>query len=140
MHLFSFRKLFVTCTNRITHAHNASRRAVRVSSRRTTVDSNMKVYIWFVKTLHNVYLACEDSPQHAFFLLHFILFSSCLLDFFCTLTSLASLSQCRQPSAAFSTQLHKTRTLWRTSRTVLCVLHCQEVPFFPALNLHRQCT
>ena len=36
--------------------HDALRRAVRVSSRRTTVECE-----------HNLYLACEDSPQRAFF-------------------------------------------------------------------------
>ena len=36
------------------HAHNASCRAVWVSLRRTMVELNMKVYIWLVKTLHNV--------------------------------------------------------------------------------------
>ena len=45
------------------------------------------------------------------FFLGFIWFSSCPLGFFCTLTLLLSLSQCCQPSAAFSTQLCKTRTL-----------------------------
>ena len=76
-----------------------------------------------------------------FFLLHFIWFSSCLLGFFfCTLTSLLSLSQCRQLSAVFSIQLRKTCTLWRISRAVLRVLHYQEAPSFPVLDLHRQCT
>ena len=51
------------------HAHDASRRAAPVriahagrpwSSRKTTVESNMK-------SEHNLYLACEDSPQRAFF-------------------------------------------------------------------------
>ena len=45
-----------------------------MSPRRTTVESNMKVYIWLVKTLHNVLF------------LGFIWFSSCPLGFFCTLT------------------------------------------------------
>ena len=38
---------------------------MRVSSRRTTVESNMKVYIWLVKTLHNVLFS---------FALHLVLF------------------------------------------------------------------
>ena len=124
------------------HAYNASCSAVRVSSRRTTVESNMKVYIWLVKTLHNMHLACEASLHNVLFLLHLIWFSFCLLGFFCTLTSLLSLSQCHQPSAAFSTRFHKTCTctLRRTSRTVLPVLHYQEAPFFPVLDLHHQCT
>ena len=78
-----------------------------VSPRRTMVESNMKVYIWLVKSLHNV----------LFFLLHFIWFSSCPLGFFCTLALLLSLSPCCQPSAAFSTRVCKTRTLWRDSCT-----------------------
>ena len=35
--------------------HDALHRAVRVSSRRTTVECD-----------HNLYLACEDSPERAF--------------------------------------------------------------------------
>ena len=53
-----------------------------------------------MKTLHNMLS-----------FLHFLLFSSCPLSFYCTLTSSLSLSQCRQPSATFSTRLRKTRTL-----------------------------
>ena len=79
------------------------------------------IYTWLVKTLHNM--------PFSFALL---LFSSCPLGFFRTLTSLLSLSQCCQPSATFSTQLRKTRTLRRTSSTVLRALHCQEAPFFPS--------
>ena len=77
-----------------------------VSPRRTMVESNMKALsgLWRLSTM-------------CFFLLHFIWFSSCPLGFFCTLTSLLSLSQCCQPSAAFSTRLCKTRTLWRNSCT-----------------------
>ena len=52
---------------------------------------------WLVKTLHNMYLACEDSPQRVpgfstctwlvkTLHLHFAWFSSCFLGFFCTLT------------------------------------------------------
>ena len=62
--------------------------------------------------------------------LHFLLFSSCPLGFYCELTLLLSLSQCCQLSAAFSTWLRKTCTLRRTSHAVLPVLHCQEAPFF----------
>ena len=125
------------------HAHDASRRTVPVrialagrpckmseisrSSRTTTVESS-------IKSEHNLYLACEDSPQRALFFLHFLLFSSCPLSFYYTLTLLHSLSQCCQPSAAFSTRLHTTHTLRRTSRVVLPVLDCQEVPFFPVLH------
>ena len=72
---------------RTTHAHDASCRAVPVriahadwpcgakmseispSSRTTTVESSMK-------SEHNLYLACEDSPQRAFF---FCTFSCSLL-------------------------------------------------------------
>ena len=51
----------------------------------TTVESNMK-------SEHNLYLGCEDSPQRAFFFCTF----SCsrlalILSFYCTLTSLLSL-------------------------------------------------
>ena len=63
---------------RTTHAHDTSRRAVPVriehagrpcgadmseisqSSRTTTVESS-------IKSEHNFYLACEDSPLRAFF-------------------------------------------------------------------------
>ena len=78
----------------------------------TAVESNMK-------REHNLYLACEESPQRAFF---FLLFSSCPLSFYCTLTSLLSFSQCRKLSAAFSTRFRKTRTLWRTNCVVLLPL------------------
>ena len=72
---------------RTTHAHNASRCAMPVhiahagrpcgaemseisqSSKTTMVESNMK-------SEHNLYLACEDSPQRAFF---FCTFSCSLL-------------------------------------------------------------
>lgn len=47
--------------------HNASRSAVRVSSRRAMVESNTKVYIWLVKTLHNMHLACEASLYNVLF-------------------------------------------------------------------------
>ena len=83
---------------------------------------------WKVSIL---YTWLVDDSTTCFSILHFIYFSSCLLGFFCTLTSLLSLSQCRQPSAPFSTQLRKTCMLWRNSRNVLRVLHCQEAPFFP---------
>ena len=78
------------------HVHDASRCTVRVSSRTTMVESNMKVHIWLVKTLHNVLFS---------FALYLVLFlPSWLLGFFGTLTLLLSLSQCRQPLAVFSTQ------------------------------------
>ena len=100
------------------------------------------IYTWLVKTLHNVLSSFVSS---------LVLFYPLGLGFFCTWTSLLSVSQRRQPSAAFSTRLHKTRTLRRTSRTVLPVLRCQETPFFPVLDPlsldlvprprtpHRQC-
>ena len=69
------------------------------SSRMTAVESNMK-------SEHNLYLACEDTTT-CFLLLHFLLFSSCPISFYCALTSLLSLSQCHQPLAAFSTRLRK---------------------------------
>ena len=81
------------------------------------------IYTWLVKTLHKMLL-----------LLNFLLLSSCALRFYCTLTSLLSLSQCCQPSAAFSTRLRKTCTLRRTSHIVLPFLDCQEAPFFPVLH------
>ena len=108
------------------HVEQRCQKLVRAQERlRSTVESNMK-------SEHNLYLACEDSTT-CFLLLNFLLFSSCPLSFYCTLTSLLSLSQCRQPSAGFSTQLRKTRTLWRTSCVVLPFLDCQEAPFFPVL-------
>ena len=73
-----------------------------------------------------------------FLLLHFLLFSSWHLSFYCTLTLLLSLSQCRKPSAAFSTRLGKMRTLRRTNRVVLPVLHCQEVPVLRSARLGIQ--
>ena len=125
---------------RTTHPHDTLRRAAPVrmwalhmrvghgAQDTTTVELNMK-------SGHNLYLGCEDSPQCAFF---FCTFSSPrlahLLSFYCTLTSLLSLSQCHKPSAAFSTRLRKTRTLQRSNRIVLLVLHCQEAPFFPVLH------
>ena len=122
---------------RTTHAHDASRctTPVRIahagrpwSSRTTTVESN-------IKSEHNIYLACEDSPQPAFFFCTFSCSRLALFNsFYCTLTSLLSLSQCRKLSAAFSTRLRKMRTLQRTNRVVLPVLHCQEALFFPVLH------
>ena len=65
-------------------------------SRMTVVESNMKSeHNWLVKT-----------PQRASFFCTFS-FSSSPLSFYCTLTSLLSLSQCHQPLAAFSTRLCK---------------------------------
>ena len=91
------------------------------NSKTTTVESNMK-------SEHNLYLACEDSSPRAFF---FCTFSSCPLSFYCklTLSLLLSLSQYRQPLVVFSTRLHKTHTLQRTSHVVLLmasgILGCQ---------------
>ena len=96
---------------------------LRLRLNRTWKVSIIYKLTWLVKTLHNMLS-----------FLHFLLFSSCPLSFYCTLTSSLSLSQCRQPSAAFSTRLCKTRTLQRTSRVVLPVLDCQEAPFFPVLH------
>ena len=114
---------------RIAHADGPSGAGVTNNLvQRTTVESNMKVsiiYTWLVKTLHNV-------PSS--FAISLVLYCPLGLGLFCTLTLLLSVSQCRQPSAAFSTRLHKTRTLRRTSRAVLPVLHCQEMLFFPVLD------
>ena len=80
--------------------------------RRTMIESNMKAsinYTWLVKPLHNVLSS---------FAISLVLFCPLGFCFFCTLTLLLSLSPCRQPSDAFSTRLHKTRTLRRTSRAV----------------------
>ena len=97
----------------IAHAGRPCGADVKISqsSRTTTVEANMK-------SEHNLYLACESSTT-CFLLLHFLLFSSCPLSFYCTLTLLLSLSQCCELSAAFSTQLRKIRMLRRTSRIVL---------------------
>ena len=120
-----------------THAHDASRRAAPVmcalrmrvghveqtpakcQSSRTTTN---------VKSEHNLYMACEDSQQRAFYFCTFscsrlALLASLYIDFVafsfsCQLYYLC-LSQCCQPSAAFSTRLCKTRTLRRTNRVVL---------------------
>ena len=83
---------------------------VRALLKSTMVESSMK-------SEHNFYPACEDSLQRAFF---FWTFSCSLLALLAStvhnLTSLLSLCQCRQPSAAFSTRLRKTRILWRAVR------------------------
>ena len=125
---------------RTTHAHDASRRIVPVCLAHADrpCGAEIRAQESSMKREHNLYLACEDSPQRGF-IFNFLLFSSCPLSFYCTLTSLLSLSQCRQPSAAFSTRLHKTRTLRRTSRVVLPFLDCQEAPFFPVLGKACNC-
>ena len=71
-----------TITTRTMHVHDASHCAsayVRIahagrpwSSRTTTVESNMK-------SEHNLYLASEDCPQHAFFFCTFSCFCLALL-------------------------------------------------------------
>ena len=130
------------------HAHDASCRAVPVrivhAGRPCGADvrneSELKNDYGWIE--HNLYLACGDSPQRAFF---FCTFSHSLLallaSFVDWLCSLLSLSQCHQPLAAFSTQLRKTRTLQMASSAVLRILHCQEAPFFFVLHRHlnRQC-
>ena len=60
------------------------------SSRPTMVESNMK-------SDHNLYL--WNSPRCAFFFCNFSRSLLALLIFYCTLTSLLSLSQCHQLSA-----------------------------------------
>ena len=129
--------IYTSRYTRTTHAHDASRRAapVRMCALRMRVGHGAQerlrlnrtwkvtiIYTWFVKTLHGVLSS---------FALSLVL--ACPLSFYCTLTSLLSLSQCRKPSAAFSIRLRKTRTLRKTNRVVLPVLHCQEAPFFPVL-------
>ena len=129
------------CLTRSTHAHDASRRAVQVhmcacgwamwsrcqkisqSSRRTTVESNMK-------SEHNLYLACEDCTTR--FALSLVLFlPSWLLlyiDFVAFSFSVSPTVGC----VPLDTAKHGTSR--RTRRAVLPALHCQEAPFFPVLN------
>ena len=126
-------------STRTMHAHDALRRAAPVHMCALYMQVG---HVEQMSKLKNDYLACEDSTA-CFLLLHFLLFSSCPLSFYCIVTTLQALSlmslyylclsQCRQPSAAFSTRLCKTCTLRRTN-LVLPVLHCQEVPFFPVLH------
>ena len=113
---------------RSTHAHGASCCAVRVSSRRTTVEANMKVgiiYTWLGKTLHNmlfsfaisVVLFLPSWPSWLLLYVDFVAFS-----FSVSLTV-----------GWVQLSIRKTCTLRRTSRAVLRVLlslHCQEALFF----------
>ena len=71
-----------------------------VQTQEGLLESNLKLSV-FIPGLWRLSTTC-------FVLLHFLLFSSCRLGFFCTLASSLSLSQCRQLSAAFSTRFHKT--------------------------------
>ena len=96
---------------------------------------------WAQEGLHwieheSVYLACEDSPQRAFSFAGFLpaLMASFVHWLCCFLISVANH---RLRSALNSA---KICTLWRTSHIVFLILHCQEAPFFPVLDLHRQCT
>ena len=103
------------------HVELRCQKLVRARERLHRLNRASKVsiiYTWLVTTLHNVL---------SFFALSLVLF-------YCTLTSLLSLSRCRQPSAAFCTRLRKTLTLRRTSCIVLPVLDCQEAPFFSVLH------
>ena len=69
--------------SRSTHAHDASRRAVHVRMYTCALHIRMgdveqvsklkKDYGWIErKSEHNLYLACEDSPQRAFFFALFV--------------------------------------------------------------------
>ena len=119
---------------RTTHAHDASHRTAPtrmcalcmwVGHGMTMVESNMK-------REHNLYLACEDSPQRAFFLL----FSSCPLSFYCTLTSLLSFLQCR--NCRLRSVFEPAKCVRCGGPTALFYLHCQEALFFrfpPSLGL-----
>ena len=112
---------------RSTHAHGASCCAVRVSSRRTTVEANMKVsiiYTWLGKTLHNMLFSFAISvlflPSWPSWLLLYVDFVA--FSFSVSLTV-----------GWVQLSIRKTRTLRRTSRAVLRVLlslHCQEAPIF----------
>ena len=97
------------------------------------VSELKKDYGWIEhESQHNLYLACEDSSQRAFF---FCTFSRSLLAF---LASFLHWLRCFLflSVANVSCVQHSMR---RTSRAVLRILHYQEALFFPVLNLHRQC-
>ena len=111
------------------------------SSRTITVESNMK-------SEHNLYLACEDSPRRAFL---FCTFScSCPLSFYCTLTSLllflnaanrrlhSVLNSAKHVHCRGATALSYPSSIVKKPcrPSFFPVLHCQEAPFFPVL--HRQ--
>ena len=72
-------------------------------SSKTTVESSMK-------SEHNLYLACEDSTT-CIFLLSFLLFSSCPLSFYCTLTLLLSLNAAN----------HRLHSVLDSAKHICCV-------------------
>ena len=88
------------------------------SSRTTTVESNMK-------SEHNLYLACEDSSQRAFFFCTFSCFRLALLA--STVPWLLFLKFCK-PSAAFCTSW-----VWQTRTYV----HCENSSLIQSLALMR---
>ena len=115
------------------HAHDTSCHATWVSSRMTMVESNMTVsiiYTWLVKNLHNMLFSFALSLV--------LVFPSWLLLYSDFIAFTFSVSP---TSAVFSTQLHKThRTLWRTSCTVLCILHCQKCySYLPSTSIISAC-
>ena len=93
------------------------------------VESNMTVsiiYTWLVKNLHNMLFSFALSLV--------LIFPSWLLLYSDFIAFTFSVSP---TSAVFSTQLHKThRTLWRTSCTVLCILHCLLICPRPLSSVH----
>ena len=77
------------------------------------------------------YLACEESPIRAFYFWTLVLLSLSWhqrwTDFFAFLISESAAVSCIQHSFMHLTlQIH---TLWRASRAVLPVLHCQEMSY-----------
>ena len=75
---------------------------------------------WLVKTLHNMFFFfCTSSCSFLAFLTFFVHW----LPWFHFLN-------------VANHRLHSALNCTKHIR----VLHCQEAPFFPALNLHRQCT
>ena len=124
---------------RTMHAHDASRRTVPVriahagrpeisqSSRTTTVESS-------IKSEHNLYVACEDSPQHAFFFCTF----SCSLP-----ALLASTAHWLCCFLFLNAANHRLRSVLDSAKHVRCggpavlsypFLIVKKRPFFPVLH------
>ena len=87
--------------------------------------------------MKSVYLVCEDSTTCAWLvkalhnILYLVLFLASFVHWLRCFHFMSLTVGCIQ---------HKTRTLRRTCRAVLHVLHCQEAPFFPVIDLLRRCT
>ena len=110
-------------------AHCAHRWAACVSpsSKRTTVESNMKVsiiYTWLVKTLHNVLFS---------FALSLVLFLPTCWSWLVLYIDFVAFSFSVSPTVGYvqHSTLQNMCTLRRISRAVLHVLHCHEVSSLP---------